>query len=134
MISRRIFLAAPALPLAAAQQDALTPLRAWRVVDGPESAFVVDGDEVAVQEHASMPCWLRSRREWPNGTRFSAADSVRTLVLTPTKPRVSAAAARPHRTPAQRRRIPVAKSRCGIILPILSTVFTHLFHQISRGF
>lgn len=67
MISRRLFLTLPGLPLAAtAQADGFTPVREWEVVDGPESAFVVSGDEIAVQEHASMPCWLRSAAEFEN--------------------------------------------------------------------
>lgn len=67
MLLRRDFLSAlAAAPALQAQEEGFTPLEQWTVVDGPESAFTVSGAEIAVHLHASLPCWLRSAREYEN--------------------------------------------------------------------
>ncbi len=58
-------LPAPAL-MAGETETGFTPLKDWVRVDAPESAFILDGDEVTVAEHASIPAWLRSAREYEN--------------------------------------------------------------------
>lgn len=68
MFSRRSFLAAaPAAALAQTANEAgFQPVTGWTIVDGPESAYTMSGDEVAVHSHASFPCWLRSGRKYEN--------------------------------------------------------------------
>lgn len=62
MISRRaLLLQAAAAPLFDGDM-----VDGWTVVDGPESAFALSGGEIIVAEHASLPCWLRSGREFEN--------------------------------------------------------------------
>jgi len=69
MLCRRTFLSLPALPAAAlfqSEESGFVPLTDWVVVDGPESAFAVSGNEIVVQAHAAFPAWLRSAGEYRN--------------------------------------------------------------------
>ncbi|MEJ5367067.1 MAG: DUF1080 domain-containing protein [Bryobacteraceae bacterium] len=66
MMGRREFLSLPLLAAWQPGEDDFVPLTSWIVVDGPESAFEVRGNEVAVQPHASWPCWLRTEKSYEN--------------------------------------------------------------------
>ncbi len=66
MIRRREFLSLPLLAGFQLEEAGFAPLQDWVVVDGPESAFAVRGDEVAVEEHASWPAWLRTPKTYEN--------------------------------------------------------------------
>lgn len=68
MFSRRSFLAsAPAAALAqTSDESGFQPVTGWTIVDGPESAYTITGDEVAVHSHASFPTWLRSAKRYEN--------------------------------------------------------------------
>ncbi len=54
------------LAKAQSQETGFVPLTRWVVVDGPESAYTVDGGEVSVHSHASFPTWLRSAGWYAN--------------------------------------------------------------------
>jgi hypothetical protein len=41
-------------------------LHGWSIVDGPESAFYVDGGAIVVHQGSNFPCWLRSGRQYEN--------------------------------------------------------------------
>lgn len=62
MMTRRALL----IQAAAAPLFDGTEVPGWTVVDGPESSFDVSGGEIVVAEHATLPCWLRSGREYEN--------------------------------------------------------------------
>lgn len=73
-LSRRALLAAPLLfPAPGAQEEAgFTPLfdgetlRGWRVREGPESAFYVDGGAIVIHEGSGYPAWLASEKQYEN--------------------------------------------------------------------
>lgn len=60
-----------ALPLAGLAQGqqveaGFVPLTDWVVVDGPDSAYSLEGGVVAVHSHATFPTWLRSAKRYAN--------------------------------------------------------------------
>jgi len=59
-------LSLPAVSWAQSDAGSFVDLNDWRMVGGPESAFTVEGREVAVHSHASFPAWLRSARQYEN--------------------------------------------------------------------
>jgi len=64
MLSRRGALALPLAAFAQPGESGFDPLTAWSIVEGPETAFTVSGNEITVREHASFPAWLRSARQY----------------------------------------------------------------------
>lgn len=66
MLSRRTLFVLPAAAWLQEVEAGFQPMRDWTVVDGPESAFAVEGGNVTVQAHASYPAWLRSAKEYTN--------------------------------------------------------------------
>lgn len=66
MVSRRSVLALPLAAFAQSSESGFSPISSWQIVDGPESAFTVNGAEVAVHSHASLPTWLRSEKQYEN--------------------------------------------------------------------
>jgi hypothetical protein len=67
-MTRRQWLMAAAAPTICAQEveKGFQPVSGWTIVDGPESAYIVTGDEISVSPFASFPTWLRSGREYEN--------------------------------------------------------------------
>jgi hypothetical protein len=66
MLSRRTVFALPLTAFAQSSESGFTPLTSWQVVEGPESAFTVNGTDIAVHSHATLPCWLRSEKQYEN--------------------------------------------------------------------
>jgi hypothetical protein len=61
-------MAVPLAGLAQGQQlePGFVPLTDWVVIDGPESAYSMEGGVVAVHSHATFPTWLRSAKRYSN--------------------------------------------------------------------